>query len=115
MGNVRLSPGFCPISDTVEVGIMGFLEFWWKVFVQSFFGTFSTIGKDPADLRFSIIVFLVVTLAVFFRQGAKTGWDNMKGKIWAMVGQEAKYISILVVLIFIVHMIYQPYAIWSSE
>jgi hypothetical protein len=97
------------------------LHFWLDVIGRAVTDTLSLIGKDPADIRFSIIVFVFITLLLVAQDAMQNGWQTlrtwqtMKARITAIFGKELKIVVIICALIFVCYFFKEPYSIWASQ
>jgi hypothetical protein len=67
------------------------LKFWLEALARAVSESLSAIGKDPADLRFSACVFIVVTIFLLIRnrkKGLREWVVNVKQRFWRIVGED---------------------------
>lgn len=94
------------------------LHFWLEVLLRAFLDTLAGIGKEPAELRFSVFVFVIVTLLLLVRNrknGLRAWVENVKQRFWRIVGADIVIILGLVVLILIYNVMREPYLAWEDE
>jgi uncharacterized membrane protein YqaE (UPF0057 family) len=91
------------------------LRFWIEAIVRAMGDTLAAIGKDPADLRFSLLVLAIVTLGVFIRDGIANGWRGMKERLRGVMTKDAQIVIILCGLVFIYNVLHAPFSMWDSE
>lgn len=94
------------------------LHFWMEVLLRASLDTLAGIGKDPAELRFSIFVFVLVTVFLLIRnrkKGLRAWVENVKQRFWRIVGEDIAIILGLIVLILIYNVLREPYLAWDSE
>ena len=89
--------------------------YWWSVFVESFQDSLATIGKDPTDILFSVVVFVVVGLLLLTRRGWGKGWADVRAKLGAVLGEDILIIFGLFVLILAYHMAKDSYLRWKGS
>ncbi len=91
------------------------LRFWLEVFGRALVGTFAAIGKDPAEIRFSIIVLVLITALVFVTDGVENGWLGMGKRLSALGSTEVQLVAVLCFLVFVYNLVREPFLMWHSE
>lgn len=94
------------------------LHFWLEVLFRALRDTLAGIGKDPAELRFSIFVFVLVTLVLLIKnrkKGLRAWVENVKRRFWRIVGEDIAIILGVIVLILIYNILREPYLAWDGE
>jgi hypothetical protein len=91
------------------------LHFWLEAFMRAIDSSLAAIGKDPADLRFSVVVVVLVTLLVFIQDGSEHGWRGMRTRLAKLLTRDVAIVAIVCVFVFLYNMAREPYRMWDEQ